>query len=642
MRVDLVDPGSEGLALLTVLRDGGLDVRPRDLDALESSDADVVVLAGDAPGALEALRRLRDDGPRPDVPVVLVGAPPGVEPRGDGPAFGAEWALGRDSAPERLVRVVREVGARAVVLGAPRGLRERTLDLGREESQVARVRASDAGPRRVDRVSDVAPMPEPGSGEILLRAPISLELEAILRAGAERALPNAHDVDVSLPAGEDAARDLVPDEFIAVAQLASDEDEPAADSLTFVGGPPPLPEPKGARTPASPGTPAGIKKTFAGAIAARTAAVDPPRAADREATRSAVSTGSSIPPRPYAGAAGAPRAAERGGLTTGAEVKSGSGSALELLRTLLALDVARSERTVQIRAGASSVELSFVDGSFSRIGAPIAEHVLVALGQRPAENDVEAQVRLEALVLGGLVAPARRARLEERARRGVLDTLLRARTLEWQDVPASPDAPTSRPLPSPLARELGDAAARSIDLGRAAELIGGRTARLCRTRWWERRAVALGAPTALDALLGERGMGLYRLHAALEDEPGLPGRLVALLASGALEVSGIDAEVPEDFAARARARALVAEALACAEDGDYFAMLGVGHGAGAQAIAEAFAERSERLRALDLEALELASLGGDRDVALAALEEAQRILSRARWREAYAAALARM
>lgn len=219
MRVDLVDPGSEGLALLTVLRDGGLDVRPRELGALEGTNADVVVLAGDAPGALEALRRLRDDGPRPDVPVVLVGAPPGVEPRGDGPAFGAEWALGRDMAPERLVRVVREVGARAVVLGAPRGHRERTLDLGREESQVARVRG--------ERVSDVAPSPEPGSGEVLLRAPISLELEAILRAGAERALPNAHDVDVSLPAGEDSAQDLVPDDFIAVAQLAGDDDEPA-------------------------------------------------------------------------------------------------------------------------------------------------------------------------------------------------------------------------------------------------------------------------------------------------------------------------------------------------------------------------------------------------------------------------------
>lgn len=630
--------------LQTVLRDGALDVTPCELSQLSDTTADVVVLAGDAPGALEALRRLRDDGPRPDVPVVLVGAPPGLEPRSDGPAFGAEWALSRDVAPDRLVRVVREVAARAVVLGAPRGHRERTLDLGRDESQVARVRENEDGSRSVGRISDVAPAHEPGSGEIALRAPISLELEAILRAGAARALPNAIDVDVSLPAGEDAARDLVPDEFIAVAHLALDDEEPAADSLTFVGGPAPLPESRSSRTPPA-ATPAGGKKTFAGAALPPrpSSPIEGARAVD-QGTRSAVPTGSSPPPRPYAGAPASSRGGaerERSALTTGAELIVGEGNALALLRALYGLDASGSERTVRVRASEETVELSLAAGVITRIAAPVAQRVLEALGQRPASGEVEAEARIDALVLGGLVPRARRARTEEAVRRAVLTRVLRARNIEWKERTRPSEAPGARLLPGSAARELCDAAAQAIDGVRAAELLGGMAARVVRTSTWERGAAELGAPTALDGLLDERGMGLGRLAIALADEPGLCGRIVALVALGALEVRGLDAEVPEDLAARARARSMIEEAVKLAEDADYFALLGVVSATGDAGIADAHAKRTARLRALDLPALGLDALSADRDVALAALDEARRVLSRASWREAYASALAR-
>lgn len=615
--------------LQAVLRAAGLDVTPRELSTLEESDADVVVLAGDAPGALEALRRLRDDGPRPDALVVLVGAPPGLEPRSEGPAFGAEWALTRDAAPDRLARVVHDVAARADARALPRSHRERTLDLGRDESVVARVHEDQTGGRRIARVSDVAPSPEPGSGEHALRAPISLELEAILRAGAERALPGGAGVDVSLPAGEDAAIDLVPDEFVLAAPLIESDDEPVGDSLTFVGGPPPLAASRSGRASHTPG---GTRASSP--PPARTAALE----ARADGTRSAIPTGSSLPPRPYAGAAARERERERASVTTGAAPASaGSGTVVDLLRMMF--EVARSgdERVLRID-GEVPLELALADGLLAQLRGPVAGRVLEALGQRAAGSETEAEGRLDALVLGGLVSPARRAREELVVRRALLDQLLGRARVAWKSLDDS--VSPGRALPHPFARELADAAARTIDARRAHEL-GLSTSRLHRSAGFPAVAAALGAPLSLEVSLGDAGMSLARLSVALVDEPGLAGRVVALIAAGVLEARGVDADVPEDLAARARARTLVEDAARLAAEGDYFVILGLGPRDGAAAVESAYSERRGRLLALDLEGLGLTGLAGDRDVALSALAEARRILSVDRWREPYAAALAR-
>ena len=73
MRVLLVDPGSEGLLLSATLRGAGFEVVLGTLEQVPSAVCDVLVIAGDAPGALAALRALRDDGPHPDTKEHLAG-----------------------------------------------------------------------------------------------------------------------------------------------------------------------------------------------------------------------------------------------------------------------------------------------------------------------------------------------------------------------------------------------------------------------------------------------------------------------------------------------------------------------------------------------------------------------------------------
>ena len=58
--------------------------------------ADLVLMAGDVDGALAALKLLRDDGVEGDVPVILLGLPPGSAGEApEGPAFGADAVLAR-------------------------------------------------------------------------------------------------------------------------------------------------------------------------------------------------------------------------------------------------------------------------------------------------------------------------------------------------------------------------------------------------------------------------------------------------------------------------------------------------------------------------------------------------------------------
>jgi len=88
--VDVWDPTSEGPWIVENLRQSDLDVREVDLVDLPLTKADLVLMAGDARGALGALKLLRDEGERGDVPVILLGVPDGMSHEGTGPAFGAE------------------------------------------------------------------------------------------------------------------------------------------------------------------------------------------------------------------------------------------------------------------------------------------------------------------------------------------------------------------------------------------------------------------------------------------------------------------------------------------------------------------------------------------------------------------------
>ncbi|MCZ7682399.1 MAG: hypothetical protein M5U28_27860 [Sandaracinaceae bacterium] len=88
-------------------------------------------------------------------------------------------------------------------------------------------------------------------------------------------------------------------------------------------------------------------------------------------------------------------------------------------------------------------------------------------------------------------------------------------------------------------------------------------------------------------------------------------------------------------------RALVDAAAELADDGDYFAILGVPRDAPDAAVERAYEARRSELGALPLALLGLAALEERRAQAIDALEEAFRAIATPSRRRAYAAALAR-
>lgn len=312
-RIDLVDPGPDAAALAAALRDAGHEVALRALPDVVGTGADVLLLAGDAAGALEALRALRDDGASPDTPVVLLGTPAGTGHRGAGePGFGAEAVLLRPIDPDALVDVV------ARLLSPPSGERSRTMPrrertMQLESPEHTGMRASTprgAHPERTQQLPDTgtdplrgveqlpsprrapaeradeqerapatgssvrtpapsetpsprpsdagtpAPLSSSSAGALRARATISDRLRTLLEAADRRAFPGRPPIDLSLPGGDEPAAELVPAELLEHDELALDaiaHDDDPIDQFTYVGGAlpgaPPLPDPSPTAAP---------------------------------------------------------------------------------------------------------------------------------------------------------------------------------------------------------------------------------------------------------------------------------------------------------------------------------------------------------------------------------------------------------
>ncbi len=250
----------------------GADARVVSHEALLRSRADAIVLRGDAPGALAVLRSFRDDAERPATPVVMLGTPEGTGPAMEGPGFGADLVLPADASPRRVLEGLHKVVARSAPLPPDERGPERTLELSRvgewrapadrqgEVSVViaaekSAVFASEAeipgvpreGRRRSVSSQDIAippgtgssPGSSPGTGagtsQLLAFASISDSLRQLLYDGDRRMFPNKPPIDVSIPRGEELAKQLIPDEFLEVVPLAFDEPDRNEADLTFVG-----------------------------------------------------------------------------------------------------------------------------------------------------------------------------------------------------------------------------------------------------------------------------------------------------------------------------------------------------------------------------------------------------------------------
>lgn len=109
VNVEVWDPSSEGPWIVGQLRQAGFAVRAIRLADIPFTRASLLLMAGDADGALGALKRLRDDGDHGAIPVVLLGPPPGAEHRGEGPGFGADAVFTRPVSFEPLLECVRRL-----------------------------------------------------------------------------------------------------------------------------------------------------------------------------------------------------------------------------------------------------------------------------------------------------------------------------------------------------------------------------------------------------------------------------------------------------------------------------------------------------------------------------------------------------
>ncbi len=285
------------------LTEMGAEARVVSHDALLHSQADAIVLCGNAPGALALLRSFRDDAERPATPVVMLGTPEGTGPAIEGPGFGAELILPMDASPRRVLEGLRNVIARQAPLPPEERGPERTLELSRvgewrpaglpggkdfvpvrevsvviaaeksavfaSDADVPGARDGGSAPRERRRATSSqdlvlspgtgsspgsTPGSSPGTGagtgtsQLLSFAPISDALRQLLYEGDRRMFPNKPPIDVSLPRGEEQAMQLIPDEFLEVVPLAFDEPDRNEADLTFVGvGAPRVEEPLRAR-----------------------------------------------------------------------------------------------------------------------------------------------------------------------------------------------------------------------------------------------------------------------------------------------------------------------------------------------------------------------------------------------------------
>lgn len=628
----LVDPGSEGLLLLATLRGAGFEVELGTLADVATARCDVLVIAGDAPGSLTALRGLRDDGPNPDTKVVLVGAPPGMPLDQPGPSFGADWAISRVDAAEELVAAVRRVALASRSRAESPGLRERTLDLSSERSGIVEgdgEREPPSGEIEVHREakSDPARVPSEPDGssiDIAFDAKVSPALRELLHAADRRVFPHLPPVEPGLPRGESRARDLVP-ETLVLLPGGEAEEEPALDSLTFVGAVQDA-RPSDARRPEPlmPHTTPGLS--------ARSKSVPPPPPEPRAFTPPPVVTPARTPGKT---SPSVPGAKNKSATPVRLEPVRGEGGALLWLRALRPFLAAPCRLVLATRDVEATLVLD--GGSVAELSAPLASRILEELeGVRSPEAEAEAALDLRARA--GLLSPATRARLGERARRAVLRELLALSDVRFT-IEARADASRGpRPFTRRFAPLLCELAGDRFDTERVFSLAGGEHGRLSRSPTFAEVIRECELPLEVE-LLFEREAPL----ASLIGELPRPGVLVVLLGLGGLEVRPSEEAHPLGDAAPAL-RERFTELFGRIEDADYFGVLGLPRSAAALDVTAAHAMLVDELgrvlaahRAGDPGLLvELTQKVGS---ARAAIDEAHRVLSVDAWREAHRRAL---
>lgn len=457
----------------------------------------------------------------------------------------------------------------------------------------------------------------------------SPRLDDLLRRADRRLFPEAVPLDLRFPGGDEPAHELVPDELLAEVATPLDPAEPdPLEAFTFVGAPDVASVEASMLESAvgsSPGSRSGV------------ASEPPPRTHGTGRTPGTVRERSiPPPPKPAATSPTFPSDLTREGTLA-------PGGALRLLWQLQ--DRARPLWLHLDVAGGPVVRLGLRDGKLVAFEGPAHRIVAAELREmgrwRTAVDDEAAAETLlrEAVERGALDRFELASRLR-RARETLVHEAATAHEAQFALRPPVGELPTRPLLPSLVVAIASEGARRRLGTDVVMRWLGHDAVdRLVLLPSFATRAEQLGLePELVEAFEAAADHPVMTLLHGLAASVGAAGALFALASCDALrlETSADVDDVPPDAV-----RALLRRARSRAEVGSYFAILELGPDASERELQDAHRRLRRELVRLDLDALGLEELEGDRQDALAALDEALAHLSNPRLRAVYAAALTR-
>jgi len=306
-------------------------------------------------------------------------------------------------------------------------------------------------------------------------------------------------------------------------------------------------------------------------------------------------------------------------------------------------DGRRGERPIELR-------LMLVDGDVRRMEGGVALRVLDELARErrltaTAKDEAAAVRQLEAHVAERALTRFELDRRLRNARESILHDAILARSGSFLMRPLDTDAVDrigkTRLLGGSLVEIMVEGARKRLDPRRVLDLVArGKSVAVHTTADTALRLSEAGIePELAHLVLQSDGASLQGLLEAAPDDEGLPGIVFALIATGALSTSEQQGARPVTAEVAEAARASVEALAALAEDGDYFAILGVRPDALAREIGTAYAARRRELRTRRLEALGLGDLEPIRAAALAGVDEAFEVLRDERLRARYRSAM---
>ncbi|MCS6797235.1 MAG: hypothetical protein NZ898_01675 [Myxococcota bacterium] len=682
--VAFVAAGEPDAGLIESLRARGYRVERRDAQE-PPLDVAVLFVSADVDGALDVARRWRTDSNA--VRICFVGDPLGAGSQVAVRALGADAYLPRPVTIDALVAwletTLRSGSERHDVRdGSPPAVQALTNDVWRPPERTLRLdgeAAPDASLPGIDpSVTADGRMPFGAS-------PF---LERLFREADRAMFPGEPPIVIRLAVADEPAEVLVPDDALEQPVPVIDVgDEEGPDGLTFVGPAADVAEPVDGLSTAGPKTPDGDGVQEASDVVHVERDRPSSSASAREAAVATSAPARDVLPSGGMGSVAIRAGGERtvGGTAAGrrsiADRHGGWSTSrpdasarlepavvvprqlevggVELLAELFRLIESRARarvRLVPVQSEASEPDpardplVLCLDGSWlEHVEGPIGLRVLRGLrdeGRADAspDEDLAAETWLARAVREGRVG---RLEIERRRWQAVEDLVADAIGAPTVHVHIEPE-PESATRAARYGRDVGallvEAARRRIDVDRLRRWLGPAVTGVAVTAGGLQRMRELGVEPEIVGVLGAaEGVAIDALLAVAEPASGMPGLLAVLVAAGALRpltlVGDAGIELPARADPVASARRVLEHLVALAEEGDYFAMLGVGCDASAREIELAHARRVELLD----EARHVLAAQGDveehvRFVARA-LDEARSLMGVERWRMAYAAAI---